>query len=316
MADPFVLTTRGGYYAYGTGDVSRDGRRFPVLFSRDLANWESVGGALEPSVHLPDDADYWAPAAAERDGQFLLYYSAAPAGEFIRQRLRVATASRPDGPFRDLGYEMLPEDGFSIDAHPFTDPRDGGHYLFFARDYLDGERPGTGLAVARLADDLMTVIGDSRPILRPYADWQIFERERDLYGHRWAAWHTLEGPCVIERGGLYYCFFSGGCWEGAGYRVSYAVSEHPLGPWIPAPTSGSETDRGTLLRTEPEGVLIGPGHNTVATAPDGETQFIVYHAWDSDRTARRMCLDVLHWENGVPRCNGPTHEPRRVPLRD
>ena len=31
FADPFVLQTKDGYYAYGTGPIGPDGRQFPIL---------------------------------------------------------------------------------------------------------------------------------------------------------------------------------------------------------------------------------------------------------------------------------------------
>src|SRR5665213_2985675 len=61
-----------------------------------------------------------------------------------------------------------------------------------------------------------------------------------------------------------------------------------------------------------EGRVLGPGHNSIATAPDGKTDVIIYHAWDKDRTARRMFVDELIWEEETPtgphrpRCQGPT----------
>jgi Predicted beta-xylosidase len=303
MADPFAMRTSGGvYYAYGTGRPDPDtGRRFPVLRSTDLASWEYVGGALEPRPELPANADYWAPAVAERDGRFYLYYSASGgAGDDAGQRLRVALADDPAGPFRDAGSDLLPGEGFTIDAHPFRDSRDGRWYLYFARDFLDGERPGTGLAVVPLADDMVTLAGTPQTVLRASADWQIYARNRDHYGKVWDAWHTLEGPCVVEHAGLYYCLYSGGCWQNEGYGVGCAVAEHPLGPW-------RELGEGpTVLRGAPARGVYGPGHNSVITGPDGETDFIVYHAWDAGRTARRMCLDPLLWTENGPRCDGPS----------
>lgn len=123
FADPFVLLVDGVYYAYGTGSgVLADGRAFPVLRSRDLVQWEALGGALE----LPGGAASsmcWAPEVVERDGQFFLFYSSA-LGDEANHRLRVAVADDPAGPFRDTGGLLLPDEGFSIDAHPFRDPRD------------------------------------------------------------------------------------------------------------------------------------------------------------------------------------------------
>ena len=57
-----------------------------------------------------------------------------------------------------------------------------------------------------------------------------------------------------------------------------------------------------------EGKLIGPGHNSVVLGPDGRTHFVVYHAWDPARTARRMCIDPLVFTADGPRCLGPTIE--------
>jgi len=36
------------------------------------------------------------------------------------------------------------------------------------------------------------------------------------------------------------------------------------------------------------------------------SQFLVYHAWEKRRTARRMCIDPLPWTAKGARCVGPT----------
>ena len=301
MADPYALRVGDIYYAYGTGAPDPGtGRRFPVLRSRDFAHWEYVGGALEPLAHRAPNADYWAPAVAEKDGLFYLYYSSAPREDVLAHRLRVAVADSPEGPFRDAGRDLLPGEGFTIDADPFRDPRDGRWYLFYARDFLDGPRAGTGLAVVPLADDLMTVAGEPRPVVRATDDWQIYERGRSLYGKVWDAWHTLEGASVVTRGGRYWCFYSGGRWETEDYGVSCVVADHPLGPWNPIGHGP------VVLRAAPERGILGPGHNSVVVGPDGGTDYMVYHAWDAAKTARRMCLDRLIWTPDGPRCDGPS----------
>ena len=40
--------------------------------------------------------------------------------------------------------------------------------------------------------------------------------------------------------------------------------------------------------------------------PDGETQFLVYHAWDAGGKARKMCIDPLVWTPDGPVVDGPT----------
>lgn len=313
LADPFVLRHDGAYYAYGTGssvgDELPEGRMFPLLRSTDLVNWECLGGALEPlaSPASGKAPAYWAPEVAERDGTFFMYYSCTTdgAGSEDTQRLRVATASHPAGPFIDCGIWLLPEEGFTIDAHPFRDPRDGRWYLFFCKDFLD-ERAGTGIAVAPLQDDMKSFAGPIQTVLRASHDWQIFERNRPLYERTWDAWHTIEGAFVVPHDGLYFCLYSGGAWHTENYGVGYGVAEHPLGPW----RDEWAHEGPSVLRGIPEKVL-GPGHNSVILGPDGQTPFVVYHAWDAEKTARRLCIDPLTWtSDGRPRCLGPTTGPQ------
>ncbi len=303
FADPFVLRSRDYYFAYGTREGLESSRRgepraFAVLRSPDLVAWEPLDGALV----VPDVARlhaFWAPEVAERDGQFFLYYSSAPPNRDELHRLHVAVAVAPEGPFVDVGAVLPESEGFSIDAHPFRDPRDGRWYLFYAKDFFVG-RPGTGLAVVPLSDDMRTPAGPSSFVLQANADWQIYERNRQLYGKTWAAWHTVEGPCVVVHDGRYYCFYSGGNWQTRDYGVSFAVADHPLGPWL------HSMDTGPVVLREVPGEVLGPGHNSTIVGPDGRTEFLVYHAWDPGRTRRRMCLDRLIWTKDGPRCSGPT----------
>ncbi len=308
FADPFVLRWQGEYFAYGTAatlERKADGSvaAFKILRSRDLSTWSDTGAALHLTAEESDNA-YWAPEVAEVNGRFHLFYSTAPANADERHRIHVAVADAPTGPFVTSGPVLPEAEGFCIDAHPFRDPRDGNWYLFFAKDYFDG-RTGTGLAVVRLSSDLRRSSGEVRPVVRANADWQIYERSRTLYDQLWDAWHTIEGPSVIVHDGRYYCFYSGGNWQTHDYGVSYAVAEHPLGPWAHATTNAP-----VVLRQVP-GKVLGPGHNSYIIAPDERTELLVYHAWDPGRTARRMFLDRLVWTKDGPRCLGPTTEPQR-----
>ena len=245
---------------------------------------------------------YWAPEVAEHDGRFFLYYSTAPANRDELHRLHVATSASPHGPFVHAGLVMPESDDFCIDAHPFRDAKSGEWYLFFAKDYF-GERTGTGLAVVRMRTDLLRAAEAPREVLRADADWQIYERDRTLYGRQWAAWHTIEGPSVVQHDGHYYCFYSGGNWQTRDYGVSFAVADHPLGPWQHAP------EIGPVVLREKSGEVLGPGHNSYAVTPHG-AEVLVYHAWDPARRARRMCIDRLEWTPAGPRCLGPTTTPQ------
>jgi arabinan endo-1,5-alpha-L-arabinosidase len=316
FADPFVLRHEGVYYAYGTGHGPEPGGwQFPVLRSPDLANWEYAGAALPPLKEKNGEpfTAYWAPEVAERDGRFYLYFSAATQHKDETHRLRVAVADRPEGPFEYMGRVKMSgplADAFTIDASPFRDPADGRWYLYFATDFFDGTFTGTGTAVVPLDNDMCTATGEAQTVIRASADWHVYERNRPLYGKTWPAWHTVEGPFVWPYAGKYYCFYSGGNWQTPLYGVGYGVADSPMGPFRDEwNREGPSVLRGT-------DTILGPGHNSAVVGPDGKTEFMIYHAWDPGRTARRMAIDPIQWfedpATGIarPRCIGPTQEPQ------
>jgi beta-xylosidase len=313
FADPFVLRTgteqSPQYFAYGTAPLGADGRPFPVLFSSDLVTWHAGGGSLDPLTH-PPARSYWAPEVAERDGRFYMYYSASTTDSDADQRVRVAIAEHPAGPFRTVDKLLIDSLDFTIDASPFQDPQDGRWYLFFATDYLNEPPSGTGLGVIELAGDMISVAGDPKIVLRASGDWQIYERNRHYKGRVWPAWYCIEGPHVTFHAGKYYCFYSGGAWHGTEYGVGFATADHPLGPW----RGGSAIAGPTVLKGIP-GLVIGPGHNSVVLGPDNQTLFMVYHAWDPGRTARRMCIDPIRWTEAGPKVDGPSIQSRSLLAR-
>lgn len=317
FADPFVWKHDGTYYAVGTGleeaeGETADGRHgiFPLLTSPDLVHWEERGRAMaRPEFGAAFGETFWAPEVAASGGRFYLYYSVGRKDQ--GHQLRVAVADAPEGPYHDFGVPLTTHADwlFAIDPHPFRD-EDGLWYLFFAADFLDSGpqgqgriRPGTALVVQAL-EGMTRLIGESHVVLRARHDWQRFQSERPMYGGLYD-WHTLEGPCVVKRDGLYYCLYSGGRWETEGYGVDFAVAKRPMGPY-------RETGDGSgprVLRTVP-GRMLGPGHNSVVAGPDGKTLFLAYHAWDPDKRARRLCIDPLEWTADGPRSPGPSWTPR------
>jgi len=305
FADPFVWKFQDVYYAIGTGELEVGGQTigkvFPVLQSTDFYQWSFASSAMvRPDSRLGDN--FWAPAVVHSNDKFYLYYSVGHGDK--NHQLRVATSDSPQGPYTDLGKSLLDPKAcsFAIDPHPFQDA-DGQWYLFYARDFLDSSnnvRPGTALMVAHMKS--MTELEDEGlTVLRASSDWQRFKSNRLMYGRNWD-WHTLEGPCVCKHNGRYYCLYSGGCWQNDSYGVDYGVADHIMGPYSDA---GNENGP-RVLKTVPNHV-IGPGHNTIIRGPDGETDYIVYHAWDKQMKLRRMFVDELNWTSEGPRCQGPSY---------
>ncbi|HKI02290.1 MAG TPA: glycoside hydrolase family 43 protein [Thermoanaerobaculia bacterium] len=298
--DPFVLKFRGEYWGYCTG-FWHDGRAFGIARSRDLVEWQPLAGALEP---LPGGHTcYWAPEVVYDAGRFHLYYSV---GNEERMEIRVAVADHPAGPFTDSGRRLTSEP-FAIDAHVFVDG-DGSRWLFYATDFLDAAHVGTGTVRDRMLDPY-TLEGDPRPVALPRFDWHVYHPNRPEKG--FVRWHTVEGPFVLQRKGVYYEMFSGGNWQNPTYGVSYATTQSLEDPseWRQA----SDGERVLpILRTA--GEVVGPGHNSVVRGPDNRQLYCVYHRWSPDLGARVMAIDPLDWAGERMIVLGPTTAPQPGPV--
>ncbi len=297
--DPFVLKHRGGYFAYCTGQGS-DGRVFGVLRSRDLVNWTEAGGAMDPLAE--PHPHYWAPEVTYYNGTFYMYYSV---GNETLMEIRVATGQSPLGPFTDSGRRLTSEE-FAIDPHIVRDTG-GQWFMFYATDFLDHSHIGTGTVVDRMIDPF-TLKGKPRPVTRARYDWQVYDPARKEKGG--VRWHTVEGPFVINRKGVYYEMFSGGNWQNDTYGVSFAVSEA-----IESDEEWSQYSDGNstlpVLRTLP-GKIVGPGHNSVVRGPNNRELYCVYHRWHQD--ARKLAIDRMDFAGGNRLfVAGPTDTPQPYP---
>ncbi len=297
--DPFVLKHCGGYFAYCTGPVS-DGRIFGILRSTDLVNWTDGGGAMNP---LDESySHYWAPEVTYHNGTFYMYYSV---GNETLMQIRVATAHSPLGPFTDSGHSLTSEE-FAIDPHVLRDS-DGQWFMFYATDFLDHSHIGTGTVVDRMIDPF-TLNGKPRPVTRARYNWQVYDPARKEKGG--VRWHTVEGPFVISRKGVYYEMFSGGNWQNNTYGVSFAVTDT-----IESDQEWTQYSDGNsilpVLRTLP-GKIVGPGHNSVIRGPNNRELYCIYHRWHQD--ARVLAIDRMDFAGGKRLfVAGPTDTPRPYP---
>ncbi|OGX85898.1 glycoside hydrolase family 43 protein [Hymenobacter glacialis] len=313
--DPFVLRHQGTYYAFGTTGQGRaaDGRIFTLLTSNNLVDWTPAGGALMPPEDA-DEADFWAPEVVYHEGTFYMYYSmgGGALADTVGHRLHVATSRTPEGPYTQVALLDVPGSKFCIDAHPYQDT-DGRWYLLYARDFTDtdnGYRPGTGLAIDRLLG-MTRLAGESRTVMRARHDWTVFEKNRTmpLYGNQtFAEWHTLEGPFVRQHAGRYYCFYSGANFLTPRYGVDYCVADAVTGPY-----SDAGAEKGPRVLAAVAGHVRGPGHHSHVLSPNGQTEYLVYHAWNPAMTERQLCIDQLAWTAQGPRCVGPTYTAQPLP---
>src|SRR5688500_8596789 len=105
FADPFVLRSADGYYAFATGAARL---HLQVARSRDLNGWTHLGEALPelPSWALDVRGLTWAPSVLVRQSRYILYYTTRDALSGF-QCISRALSQRPEGPYLDDSLEPM-----------------------------------------------------------------------------------------------------------------------------------------------------------------------------------------------------------------
>jgi arabinan endo-1,5-alpha-L-arabinosidase len=313
--DPAVLKASDGfYYVYATqGGEGEALHNIQVARSTNLVDWERLGDALPVKpAWASQTQDFWAPHVLEDGGRYYLYYSAKPDAALTDSSrglcLAVATATRPEGPFTDVGQPLQCGPGFvNIDPMAFDDAATGKRLLYWG----SGFEP---IKVQELAPDRISFAPGSAPIalIHPVKTEDPADYQR-----------LIEGAWVIQRQGWYYLFYSGDncCGPNAHYAVMIARSRSATGPFE---TLASATGAANSVILEQRGSWVAPGHNSVIEDVNGDP-WLFYHAVDSRRprskpaddvnTRRVMLLDRLDWRDGWPRLEGggPSTGPRPRP---
>jgi arabinoxylan arabinofuranohydrolase len=290
-ADPDVLYAEktGKFYLYPTSDgfPNWSGTYFKAFSSQDLVNWQQEGVILD----LPKDVSWaqknaWAPCIIEKKvgGQYKYFYYFTAA-----QKIGVAVADHPTGPFRDSGKPLIdkfPEGvtrGQQIDPDVFTDPQTGKTYLYWGNGYMAG---------AELNDDMISLKPGTTKVFTPDASYR-------------------EGTYVFYRKGVYYFMWSADDTRSEDYRVHYGTSDKPLGPIKVA-------EHNPVLAKDKEAGIFATGHNAVIQVPGKDEWYIVYHRFNfpngikMGRAAgynREVCIDRLEFKpDGSIIPVKPTHQ--------
>jgi arabinan endo-1,5-alpha-L-arabinosidase len=299
--DPAALKAPDGYYyVYATqGEVDGKMQNIQAARSRNLANWERIGDALPAKPEWASTTqDFWAPHVSLHDGRYYLYYSAKPDIALVDGKsglcLAVATATRPEGPFTDIGKPLQCGDGFiNIDPMAYDDPATGKRLLYWG----SGFGP---IKVQELAADRVSFAQASKAV-----DLVDVIRNEDSANYQ----RLVEGAWVTRHGDYYYLFYSGDncCGPKAHYAVMVARSRNATGPFE---TLAETTGLQNSVILEADNRWIAPGHNAIIQDERGR-YWILYHAVDANKprekeaddinSRRVMLVKEVDWVDGWPK---------------
>lgn len=274
-ADPEIIYAHqtGRYYIYPTSDGFNNwgGTYFKTFSSSNLVDWKDEGVILD----LNKDTDWakknaWAPTMVEKkiNGkyQYFYYFTAA-------QKIGVAVADHPAGPFKDSGKSLLSgkpkgiRNGQVIDPDVFTDPTTSKSYLYWGNGFM---------AVAPLNDDMVTIDTSAVKVITPDRTFR-------------------EGTEVFYRKGKYYFLWSEDDTRSENYRVRYGYSDHPMGK-ITVPGDN------LILSKDAANGIYGTGHNSVVQVPGKDEWYIIYHRFTRPKGItmgsaagfnREVCIDQM-----------------------
>ena len=299
IGEPFIVA-EDGYHVYATG--AQIG--FFHWKSDDLTTFER-DKALKKARWV--SGDYWAPEVWPWKGRYVMLFTGRWK-QNLSLRIGVAFADAPEGPFEDPLEAPLFDFGYAaIDGTLVVDD-DGVPYLIYSRDcsenVVDG-RHESHLYGVRLADDLMSTVGEPVLLTVPDAPWETASGD-----YRWN-----EGPAVLRHGGRYYLYYSANYFASREYGVGVAVADAPLGPYVkqannPILSWAGDGSGGALVS--------GPGHNSFFAV--GDELFTAYHT-HTDPAApsgdRQLCVDRAGFHaDGTAYINGPTLSPQLRPLAE
>lgn len=275
--DPGVMATGSPpvYYAVCTGG------KFRIRRSYDLVLWEDTGKVVLPDGKPSWAANgnrNWAPELHEVNGEFLVYYTSVDANNVLS--IGVAHATSPTGPFTDRGSPLVQHPQGVIDA---TYVKAGTkHYLAYK---IDGNSVGqpTPIYLRELAPGGLAFAAGSSAV--------------EILRNSPSTWEggVVEAPWILERGGMFYLFYSGNVYDER-YRTGVARASSITGPY-------TKYAGNPILQND--ATWVGPGHGSVV--PAGSKLYFVYHAWRNNgtggndtTTGRNILVDAISFVNGWP----------------
>jgi len=292
--DPCIIRQGDTYHLFSTSVKTDTAGFIACRRSKDLVTWERAGFVFTQipawaREAVPKTKGIWAPDISFFNGLYHLYYSVSSFGS-NHSVIGLATNQTLDPSaagfeWVDRGLVVRSEfrDRFNaIDPNLFID-RDGKHWLSWG-SFWDGIKmaridPATG---KRLDDKLLSLA--SRPAGRGEPS-------------------PIEAPFIIARGDYHYLFVSFDfCCRGAksNYYVVCGRSRDVAGPYVDV-NGRAMLEGGGSIVAQGDARFKGLGHNAVLR--EGERDYLVFHAYDSDNGGTpTLRISPIYWTpDGWPR---------------
>lgn len=293
FTDPEVFYKDGVYYFYGTRSSTQN-KGVQCYSTTDFKTWKDEGFVLAHGNAFGNGV-YKAANIVQYGDYYYLFYM-AKSNALGTSVTAYASATAPNGPFKNADKTPLTSDADFIGGQPFVD-EDGQVYLIYARTTGGNKLYGAKIT---LADGKATIdLSTETLLLTPTEEWENAKAS------------VVECGFIIKHGGLYYLLYSGGNYNST-YGTGYATATSPLGPY-------TKYAYNPILVSNDQ--AFGVGASTVFVSPDGKEHFIAYLRNFSPTVTRPLltCMDRIRFvkdPNGgadILEIYGPTVTPQPLP---
>ena len=277
--DPWV-TYRSGYYYY----MNTTGDSLVIWKTRNVADQKTAEKKVvwRPPAAGPYSRQIWAPELHFLRAKWYIYFS-ADAG--TNQSHRIWAIENPSadplaGEWTLKGKVADPVDKWAIDASVF----ENGDRMYVIWSGWEGDRNGVqSIYIAELADP-WTVKGARVRLSTPEYPWEKIgdrslkrnpEQNPGMDVDEPLHIDVNEGPEILQHGGRIFLVYSASaCWTDfyALGMLTASASSDLLNPasWKKSPTP--------VFWQSPAAQAYGTGHNSFFQSPDGQEDWIIYHA--------------------------------------
>lgn len=268
-ADPEAIVYGKEYWVFPTySDRYENQVFFDAFSSKDLVNWNKHKDVLDSSNVKWAKKAMWAPSVFKKDKKYYFFFGANDVHQGEVGGIGVAVSDKPQGPYKDLIgaplIDTIVNGAQPIDQFVFKD-KDGQYYMYYG---------GWGHCnVVKLIADFTGIV--------PFDDGTMYKEitPKDY----------VEGPFMFIRNGKYYFMWSEGGWTGPDYKVAYAISDNPFGPFERI---------GTVLQQDTT-IATGAGHHSIIHNSKSDKYYIVYHRRPKGETAanhRETCIEEMKFD--------------------
>jgi GH43 family beta-xylosidase len=302
--DPWVICWKGFYYYTDTS-----GRNLTLRKTADIADLRNaeMKAVWVPEPGHPWSYELWAPELHRWGDKWYIYF-AADAGDNASHRIYVVENDNDDpieGTWTFKGKISDSSDKWAID--PTTFELRGEHYLVWSgwKGNNDGEQD---LFIAHMSNP-WTIDSPRTLISEPTYPW---EKHGDLPGRHVS---VNEGPEFISHDNkMFIAFSASGCWTDF-YTVGLLEANFDGDPLDVR--SWTKINH-PFLSTDPGSKAYGPGHNGFFKSPNGQEDWIIYHAnpeaGDGCGNLRSPRIQPFTWNSdGTPNFGRPV--PLNQPLK-